>query len=174
MSRNSNLDVQLNIWQYLSILYCISLRVYIHGISRNKVGAGCLFAHNTYISFLSIDTSTTPQDFHAKEVESSIARMYDTSWTERVGWTMIMNHLPSNSTSKMRPRASFGLGLFFLISSTDLSAESIHNKTFNGIQMDHAIDIHFQLHQDSNFKTYESWTKTIKPLQEQIKHYLIK
>lgn len=92
--------------------------------------------------------------------------MYDTSWTERVGWTMIMNHLPSNSTSNMRPRASFGLGLFFLISSTDLSAESIHNKTFNRI-----LPRWIQLHQDSNFKTHESWTKTIKPLREQIKHF---
>ena len=46
-----------------------------------------------------------------------------------------MNHLPSSSTYKMHSHASFGLGLTFLItiSSTDLSAESIHNKTFNGV-----------------------------------------
>lgn len=120
-----------NTYLYCIASLCVCIFSEYHGIMLVQ---GCLFAHNTYYLFPVERYHCNPARFpckNAKEVESSIARMYDTSWTERVGWTMIMNHLPSNSTSNMRPRASFGLGLFFLISSTDLSAESIHNKTFN-------------------------------------------
>ena len=104
-----------------------------------------------------------PQDFHAKEVQHS--------------W-MIMKHLPSSSTYKMHSHASFGLGLtFFTISSTDLSAKSIHNKTFNGVLLRWLMQLIYpssytKIQISKQINQYELQNQSF--LQEQIKQYLFK